>query len=414
VTIKPRIRYGARVLFGNRLARLALLVAFTAAHSAAQTAPSTATNTVPPEPGTVSTNGTNAAGGSKLVDPVDGWFDASGFLDTAYGFMPIASPVTEPAVGYGAAGGLIFIERRETNADGTMRKPNLSLVGGGGTGNGTWAVFAGSTHSWFDDKLESIALVSYASVNLKFYGIGDGPLRDSPVNYNIQPVGGIFEGRYRIADSRFQLGLRYNFAVTHVSFSGPALPPQIAQRELNATLSGLAPALIYDSRDNLFTPTRGLYAEASVAVNNEAWGSDFNYEIPSVAVIYYRPLASNLFLGVNAQMKLSYGNPPFYALPYVSLRGVAFGEYIGDDMAEAEFEARWQFWKRFSLVGFAGAGTVWNNFDHVQNQESVVSGGTGFRYELARKYGLHMGADVAFGPKGPAFYIQFGSAWFKP
>ena len=34
--------------------------------------------------------------------------------------------------------------------------------------------------------------------------------------------------------------------------------------------------------------------------------------------------------------------------------------------------------------------------------------------ELARKYKLHAGVDVAFGPDGPAFYVQVGSAWFRP
>jgi glucose/arabinose dehydrogenase len=43
-----------------------------------------------------------------------------------------------------------------------------------------------------------------------------------------------------------------------------------------------------------------------------------------------------------------------------------------------------------------------------------VTGGGGFRYELARKYKLHMGLDVAFGPDGPALYVQFGSAWMRP
>ena len=44
---------------------------------------------------------------SKMRDPVDGQFDISGFLDTAYGFVPIAMPITEPAVGYGAGVGLV-------------------------------------------------------------------------------------------------------------------------------------------------------------------------------------------------------------------------------------------------------------------------------------------------------------------
>jgi len=88
--------------------------------------------------------------------------------------------------------------------------------------------------------------------------------------------------------------------------------------------------------------------------------------------------------------------------------------YQGEEMAQLEAELRWQFWKRFSLVGFAGGGAVWNDFERFEDSKTVVTGGTGFRYELARKYGIHMGVDVAVGPDDPAVYIQVGSAWARP
>ena len=53
---------------------------------------------------------------------------------------------------------------------------------------------------------------------------------------------------------------------------------------------------------------------------------------------------------------------------------------------------RWQCWKRHSFVG----------------------AGAGFRYELARDYGLHAGLDLAFGPDNAAVYIVLGSAWMRP
>ena len=43
-----------------------------------------------------------------------------------------------------------------------------------------------------------------------------------------------------------------------------------------------------------------------------------------------------------------------------------------------------------------------------------MTGGGGFRYELARRYKPHMGLDLGFGPDGPALYVQFGSAWLRP
>ena len=46
--------------------------------------------------------------------------------------------------------------------------------------------------------------------------------------------------------------------------------------------------------------------------------------------------------------------------------------------------------------------------------QDVASGGLGFRYELARKFGLHAGVDIAYSPGTTAVYFQVGNAWFRP
>jgi len=101
-------------------------------------------------------------------------------------------------------------------------------------------------------------------------------------------------------------------------------------------------------------------------------------------------------------------------LPFVSLRGAPVMRYQGEEAADVETEVRWQFWRRFSVVGFVGAGAAWNDFERRDNVTTVVTGGTGLRYEVARQYGIHAGLDVAFGPDGAVLYIQFGSAWGRP
>jgi hypothetical protein len=52
--------------------------------------------------------------------------------------------------------------------------------------------------------------------------------------------------------------------------------------------------------------------------------------------------------------------------------------------------------------------------EHFDNSQTVVSGGAGFRYELARRYGIHAGLDVAFSGEDTAVYVQVGSAWARP
>src|SRR5688500_11639905 len=80
----------------------------------------------------------------------DGWPDVSNFLDKAYGFLPIAAPITEPAVGYGAFVGLTFIDKPEGQAAAGFGRPNITAVGGLATDNGTWGLIAGDVRQWKD------------------------------------------------------------------------------------------------------------------------------------------------------------------------------------------------------------------------------------------------------------------------
>ena len=57
--------------------------------------------------------------------------------------------------------------------------------------------------------------------------------------------------------------------------------------------------------------------------------------------------------------------------------------YQGEAVAQIEAELRWQFWKRFSLVGFAGGGATWNDRERFENSKTLGTGGTGLRYEIA-------------------------------
>ena len=154
--------------------------------------------------------------------------------------------------------------------------------------------------------------------------------------------------------------------------------------------------------------------EVTAGLFSEALGGDGEFQRVRLTGMHYVPLHSNLYLGLRGELAASFGDVPFYMRPFIYMRGVPAMRYQGQETAQIEAELRWQFWKRFSAVGFVGAGAAWNDLKHFENLESTVAGGVGLRYELARKYGIHMGVDVAFGPDDPAIYIQVGSAWSRP
>ena len=313
-------------------------------------------------------------------------------------------------MGFGGAAGLAFI-----NAPLASGRPDITFVGGMGTDNGSKGAFAGDMRHWLDGRLETRAAILYASVNLDFYGVGEDPvLADNPLRYNLEPTGGLLEARYRFGNSPIWAGLSYSYAKTLVAFEAPEGTPGLPDVSRSSTVGGVVPSLSIDARNNFFTPTRGSYLEATVGLFSPTLGGDDKFQRVQIVAMQYVPLHRTLFLGVRGQAAASSEDTPFYLRPYIYQRGVPAMRYLGEELAQIEAELRWQFWHRFSAVGFGGTGATWADAEAIKSPKTVTAGGAGLRYELARKYGIHVGADVAFGPDGTAFYVQWGSAWIRP
>lgn len=352
---------------------------------------------------------------TSRVVPDDGWPDLSKFFDKPYGFIPVLAPITEPAVGYGAAGALIFLDKRK---DGIvdMRHPSITGVGGFATEDGSWGAFGGFSRYAFNNKLKWRGAGAYLNLFLDFYGLSEAsPLNDAPISYELTGYGGMLGGAYALGKSRLWAGLDYVLGHSEVDVTSPApVPPEIGEFNASATLAALRPSVLYDSRSNVFSPIYGLYAEASASVFDNAWGSDVEFTRGGLIVLGFLPLGRNLYFGIKGEGSASTDDTPFYLKPYVTLRGVTSQRIQGEQVADTEGEIRWQFWKRLSAVGFLGVGGAWSKTEGQDQSSSVVSGGTGIRYEIARKYGIHMGLDVGFGPDDPILYVTFGHAWSRP
>lgn len=167
----------------------------------------------------------------------------------------------------------------------------------------------------------------------------------------------------------------------------------------------------YDSRDNIFYPGEGSFLEIEAQAARTAFGGTQNYDIYAARGYTWQPLTHTLILGLRVDSRFSSGDIPFYAQPYVDLRGVQKGRYQDRNAVTAEIELRWDLVPRWSLLGFTGVGKAygrWHSFSESQNVQSV---GAGVRYLIARKLGLAVGIDVAHSKDQNAFYIQVGSAW---
>jgi hypothetical protein len=354
-------------------------------------------------------------------DPKDGAFDVSGMLDSPAGFFPIPIIITEPAVGYGGGLALLYFHGHKNRGKETAETdwetpsqfevPDLSAVAGLGTENGTWAVGGGHFGSWFKDRVRYLGAAGYGSVNLTFYGIGNSNLRN-PIEYNIKAFFLLQEIKARIFRSNFFGGARYTFINAESSFGFEREPPQLIKDLLQSRQGGLGPLLEYDSRDNILSPNRGISAQALGQVFDSAFGGEDHYfRVRSFAKLYRDVLDKKLLLGLRLDGQFSGGRVPFYALPFIDMRGIPAMRYQGKYAFVTEGQVMWNCYRRWYLLGFLGSGWAVNSADELSFDSAEISKGFGFRYLIARMKGLRVGIDVARGPEKWVFYIQTGQAW---
>jgi hypothetical protein len=352
---------------------------------------------------------------SRFRDPQDGQFDLSAFLAHPRAFLPIPLVVTEPAIGYGGGFAGMFVRpRRDAGGEGYAR-PNMSIAGGIATENGTWAAFAGDSSHWYGDRLQTLAAAGYGELNLDFYGLGDarGSL-DAPVGYSLDFSLVVVQGNWKAKPkSPWSFGARYVYSKVEPRLDEHAPLPGLVNH-VDIEISAPAGVLEFDSRDNLFTPTRGVYSESLILVSREPFGASEDFERFQQVLMGWIPLGEDWTLGMRGDYQWSSDGTPFFLRPYVKLRGVAAMHYQGDEMASTEVEARWRMGGRWSLVSAAGYGTAHTERESFSATREVWSGAVGLRYELARLFGMHAGLDVGYSNGEAAVYLQVGNAWFRP
>ena len=355
-------------------------------------------------------------GSARFFDPADQQFDLGYFLENPRGFLPVPIIITEPAVGSGGGAIGMFLRPRRDAGDEGFARPNISALGGFKTQNGTWGGFAGDTSRWMDGRLRTLAGIATGVINLDFYGVGTTriPFSEERARYSLEFSGGLVQANWQLAPkSPWAIGLRYVYADVNPKLREDAGFPGLADR-VRVKVSAPAPILEFDSRDNVFTPTRGVYSESSWLASREALGATEDFDRFQQVLMAYYPLRRDITFAARTLYGWTSRGAPFFLRPYIDLRGVPAARFQGEHAVSVEIETQWRFSGRWSVVGFGGTGRTWSSRGSRERSDSVGGGGIGFRYELARKFGLHAGVDAAWAGHDKAIYFQVGSAWFRP
>lgn len=189
-------------------------------------------------------------------DPEDGAFDLSSFLLEHNGVLPIIIPITEPAVGYGAALAVLYFHKRKKKYD-TYVPNSVSGVIGLATENKTWGAGAFHSHIFGKNRVRTMTAIFKPNVNFKYYGNGSDILASNPVGINLDSWLFHQKAEVRNANTKLYVGAAYTYLNSEVSIdsipNSPLINVILRRLNTNSTISTIEPMI---ATKHVYTNTR--------------------------------------------------------------------------------------------------------------------------------------------------------------
>ncbi len=168
--------------------------------------------------------------------------------------------------------------------------------------------------------------------------------------------------------------------------------------------SGFGFGFAYDTRDNRFNATRGIFIEGNMLAYGKYVKTNFSYNSYKLDVRKYFSLSKSQVIAMQMRTISNYGTVPFYSLAKLggteSMRGYYLGALRDKVLFDSQLEYRLHIWNIFGMVAFAGAGRVAPDYNSLNFRDLWYSGGVGLRIMVDSRNRANLRIDYAIGEYG--------------
>lgn len=308
---------------------------------------------------------------------------------------------TDTKLGIGlVAAGLYRSERGDT----ILPPSNVSLFGDVST-VGFYMLGVRGTHIFPKDRYRLDYTTYFFSFPTYFWGIGYD-MGDNDLN----------KGKMK----RWQAQMQASFMIriTGNTYIGPSVAfdyvrgkdierPELFEGMDRSTWNlGAGLAFVYDSRDVLTNPKRGMYLNVSQLFRPRFLGNDYAFSTTSIRFDVYGRVWKGGILAADIRSEMNFGNPSWGMMARLgnsySMRGYYEGRYRDKHKIELQAELRQHIWRRNGIALWAGAGTVFDKFSSLRARKILPNVGVGYRWEFKKDvnvrldYGIGKGGQTGF------------------
>ena len=262
-------------------------------------------------------------------------------------------------------------------------------------------------------------VTSYQNYILNYYGTGQEASLDDEEVFGYQSILNDAVIQRRIAKNWYAgTGYKYE-AMQRMSQETDGLLETNRPLGWNGSVvSGPIFGFIHDSRDNILTASKGWYASYSLDVQNQIFGSQFNFTRHRLDLRNYQTLRKkhNQILASQFIATSVNGEVPFKDLALLGgsrmLRGYYQGRFRDNHMYSAQTEYRRDMLPWLGMVAFAAAGDIANQVDQFRFNQVKYAGGLGLRFKVLPKENVNARFDAAMNNEGNLnFYLWIAEAF---
>ncbi len=269
---------------------------------------------------------------------------------------------------------------------------------------------------WDRNKNYSYGELDYFKFPYQFYGIGNDISLNEYASYTATFTR--FRLNYlRLYKNDWFVGVRYWFdnvfditRADHPLFNDPRVVGINGGRS-----AGLGLVILFDTRDNVFYPSKGSYVELDITGYGRATLSNYSFSNYIIDARKYHEIQEGTIVAFQGLTQFSSGDVPFSELATIGgnrrMRGYYEGAVQDKNLFLFQTELRQTIKGRVGLVAFGGISNVFPRIQYFDFGDTRFTGGVGFRLMFNKAEKINARLDWGFGNKTNGIYFTISEAF---